>query len=300
MRQVAVIVGVLSFIIVVLGFYLYNLQRQLVHMNRQLDKRLTERTRQIVSIDLFNKRLNDLAININKCLKVEENLRLQGMREEKNFKELIANISHDLRTPLAAIKGYQQLLEKGDLTLDQRNKLNTAQKHVNDLERLIRQFFEYSYLLSKESQQTIEPINLTNFTAECLVESIAVFEKKGLSVSFEESPPVFALADKEKLARVMQNLISNCIAHAGGDVTVKISAKEHAMISFQNPIKKDSKIDVERLFDRFYTADQARSQTSGLGLSIVKLLVEQMGGKTEAVLQGDLLDIRLILPRYEK
>ena len=84
--------------------YIIFLQLQLRSINRQLDKRLTEKTRQPISLELFSKELNALAVNINKALKAEETLRLNILGEEKRFKEMIANISHDLRTPLTAIK----------------------------------------------------------------------------------------------------------------------------------------------------------------------------------------------------
>jgi signal transduction histidine kinase len=118
-------------------------------------------------------------------------------QEEKRFKELIANISHDLRTPLTAIKGYQQLIAKKELSDDQRHKLQIAGKHADELGTLIEHFFEYSYHVHAEPEPNLERINLTNLVMECLAESIANFEEKSLSVHIEETVPVFACADKE-------------------------------------------------------------------------------------------------------
>lgn len=109
---------VLGTIVLILALYIAYLQYQLHSMNHQLNKRLREKTRQQLSLELINPELNRLAANMNKSLKAEETLRLNGIREEKRFKELIANISHDLRTPLTDIKGYQQLIEKGELSDD--------------------------------------------------------------------------------------------------------------------------------------------------------------------------------------
>lgn len=266
------------------------------NINRQLNKRLTERTRQPIRLELLNKELNTLAININKCLKTEENLRLKGVREEKNFKELIANISHDLRTPLTAIKGYQQLMERGDLNDDQRKKLQTAQKHADQLERLIEHFFEYSYLLNAEPELYIERINLTNLVVECLAASVTTLEDNNLAVHLEETPPLFVLADKEMITRIIQNLIRNCVQHSHGDIEVRLLATDKAVLLFKNKIKDASVMDIKRLFDRFYTGDKSRSNSSGLGLSIVRLLAEQMGGSAGASLQDGFLEIRVELP----
>lgn len=296
--MLAIAVGVLSILIILLVAYIIFFQLQLRSINRQLTKRLTEHTRQPISLELINKRLNTLVVNINKCLKAEELLRIDSIREEKRFKEMIANISHDLRTPLTAIKGYQQLMEKEMLSKDQHQKLQIAQKHANELGRLIEHFFEYTYLLNAEPVLQIERINLTNLVTECLAESINLFEKNNLAVCFHETPTVFVLADKEMTIRIIQNLIRNCIQHSDSDIEVRILTAKNAVISFRNFVKNASEIDVKQLFDRFYTTDKARSKTTGLGLSIVKLLAEQMGGSTGASLQDGFLEIRVELPLY--
>ncbi|WP_233099710.1 histidine kinase dimerization/phospho-acceptor domain-containing protein [Bacillus velezensis] len=97
-----------------LVLYIVLIQLQLRNINYQLEKRLTEYTRQPVSVELINKDLNKLVVNINKYLKAEESLRLKRIREDRKFRELIVNISHDLRTPLTAIKGYQQLIKRAN------------------------------------------------------------------------------------------------------------------------------------------------------------------------------------------
>lgn len=292
--------SLLIFIAGLLAVYIGILQYQLHSMNNQLDKRLREKTRQPLSLELINPELNHLAANMNKSLKAEETLRLSGIREEKQFKEMIANISHDLRTPLTAIKGYQQLMEKGELTEDQQAKLHTAQKHADELGNLIQHFFEYSYLLNIASEPEIEGFNLTNLVTECLAESVAVFEENNLSLIFKEGPSVFAYGDQDMTTRIVRNLIRNCIAHSAGDVRVDILAEEHAVISFKNSLTNPEETDITQLFDRFYTADKARGKTSGLGLSIVKSLTEKMNGHTKANLQECELEIRIELPLWER
>lgn len=298
--MLAIAVGVLSILIMVFSAYIVVFQLQLRNINRQLAKRLIEHTRQPIRLELISKELNALAVNINKCLKAEEHLRLGSIREEKRFKEMVANISHDLRTPLTAIKGYHQLMEKDKLTDNQRIKLQIAQKHADKLERLIEHFFEYSYLVTAEAKLNIERINLTNLVTECLAESVATFEERGLRVYFEEASPVFAMADKEMTMRIIQNLIRNCTMHSAGDIDVRVLVMEDAVISFRNPVDVASEIDIERLFDRFYTGDKARRSTTGLGLHIVKLLAEQMGGGTGAAVQDGMIEIWVKLPLWEK
>ncbi|MGL4107440.1 sensor histidine kinase [Clostridium sp. LP20] len=289
------IIGILIFLVVILFSYIFFIQSQIRTMNKQLNKRLKEKTAQPINLNLFNNNLNELASNMNRCFKAEENLRLKAIKEEKRFKEMIANLSHDLRTPLTAIKGYQQLIKKTGLEDKQREKLEIAMKHTEELGELIEHFFEYSYYLNVEPKVNLEELNLTNIVAECLVASINAFEDKGLSVEFQETQPIFIVSDKELVNRIVQNLISNCLKHSQGDVKVKLIAENKTIISFQNPIKNSSNIDPSKLFDRFYTGDKARSNSTGLGLSIVKLLAEKMGGSAEAYVKGDILDIRVKL-----
>lgn len=299
-KMMAIVVGILSFLIILLVAYIIFLQLQLRNINQQLTKRLVEHTRQPISLELINKELNTLAVNINKCLKAEELLRLDSLREEKRFKEMIANISHDLRTPLTAIKGYQQLMEKGKLTENQRYRLKIAQKYAKELEGLIEHFFEYSYLVTADTELNIEGINLTNLVTECLAESVTALEEKNLSVQFEETLPVLAFVDKEMTTRIIQNLIRNCTTHSNGDIRVSIMAEKNAIISFKNPVKNPCEIDVNLLFERFYTGNKARSNSTGLGLSIVKLLTDQMGGSTSASLKEDVLEISVEFPLWHK
>lgn len=298
--MLVVAVCIFSILIILLILYIVFLQLQLHDINKLLAKRLTEHTRQPISLALFNKELNILASNINKCLKEEENLRIEALREEKHFKEMISNISHDLRTPLTAIKGYQQLIEKGTLTNEQRCKLEVAEKHADELGVLIEHFFEYAYLLNAEPELKLEKINLTNLVTECLAESIAVLEENNLEVRIAEAPPVFTKASKEAVIRIVQNLIRNCVEHSEGNIEIEVLAEKNAIISFKNIVRNDSEIDTNHIFDRFYTADKARSKTTGLGLSIVRLLAEQMGGSTSALLQDGVLDIRVELPICHK
>lgn len=292
----AIAAGFLSILVIGLILYFIFILRQLRSINRQLSKRLSEQTRQPISLQLVSKELNDLAIHINQCLQAEETLRLKGIREEKSLKEMITNLSHDLRTPLTAIKGYHQLLAQTELSDDQQKKLEIAQKHANELGLLVERFFEYSYLVNAEPALDRKRINLTNLVAECLAASVPVLEEHKLAVQLEESPPIYVLADQERITRIIHNLIRNAIQHSAGTLHVSLYEADQAILSFRNSIRSGYNIDVKRLFDRFYTGDQARSSSTGLGLSIVKLLAEQLGGSTDAALQDGCLEIRVHFP----
>lgn len=292
---------VLTVIIVLLLLYILLLRRQFKSINRQLEKRLIKHARQPVNVEFISHQLNQLVININNCLKAEENLRLTCIQEEKHFKELIANISHDLRTPLTAIKGYLQMLDKEELSGEQQMKLKVALKYTKELEQLISHFFEYSYITTAENEMETEKINLTNLLTECLAEAMPSIEEQQLSLNYEEPIAIFISGNRESVLRIIQNLIRNCRQHAKERVEVRlVKENKQAVMTFRNYIEKDSELDPRRIFDRFYTGDKARSSRTGLGLSIVKILAEQMGGGVCAVREKELLELRVSLPLLDE
>lgn len=277
-------VVLLSISVLILFLYIIFILKQLKSINKQLDKRLIENTRQPLNIELFNKTITNLSKNINRCLKLEEKRRLESINDQKQFKELISNISHDLRTPLTSIKGYQQLLEKTPLDKHQVQLLKTAQKYTDELGLLIENFFEYSYLVTAKTEPNLEKININNLIVECVLSYIAIFEEKNLNVNIKETPPVFVLGDKNMLIRIIENLLNNCAKHSLGDIDIKIEFLQNAKITFTNPINQDTNINVDKLFHRFYTSDSTRNKSTGLGLSIVEFLVKQMDGNVGAYL----------------
>lgn len=277
-------VVLLSISVLILFLYIIFILKQLKSISKQLDKRLIENTRQPLNIELFNKTITNLSKNINRCLKLEEKRRLESINDQKQFKELISNISHDLRTPLTSIKGYQQLLEKTPLDKHQVQLLKTAQKSTDELGLLIENFFEYSYLVTAKTEPNLEKININNLIVECVLSYIAIFEEKNLNVNIKETPPVFVLGDKNMLIRIIENLLNNCTKHSLGDIDIKIEFLQNAKITFTNPINQDTNINVDKLFHRFYTSDSTRNKSTGLGLSIVEFLVKQMDGNVGAYL----------------
>ncbi len=223
------------------------------------------------------------------------------MSEEKKFKELIANISHDLRTPLTAVKGYQQLLEQENLTKEQQINLQVSRKHTEQLGELIDQFFTYSYFLHTRPEMEKERCNLTSLVSECLLSFITALEEKSITVHFDDSKPVFVSADKKMVTRILQNLIRNGMQHGTGDIEAALYEQEnYVIISFRNRITYPDELDESKIFDRFYSADKVRNHSSGLGLSIVRLLAEEMDGSASAVKYEDCLEIRVSLPVQAK
>lgn len=288
----------LSIIICVLLFALINMKLQLRSLSDQLKKRLDDGSRNYLHVSLLDHSVSRLASDMNKCLVQDDQARQTLQREEKQFRETIANISHDLRTPLTSIKGYLQLLENENPSRQQQKRLTVIRKHTGELGDLIEHFFEYSYLLSSDSEINPECFCLTDETAECIAAAVLQLEEKGIDVHTGQFGRVLVTADREKTVRIIQNLVRNCIHHSAGDITVNVTESDGlARLAVSNPVSDPAAMQTERLFERFYTAEKSRHKSTGLGLSIVRLLSEQMHGSARAELNGNILTITVSLPQ---
>lgn len=273
--------------VLLLLLYILFLKKQINNISNQLETHLLEETSQPITVELFDKNLNRVVFDLNNILKQADINRLKTIREEQQFKELIANISHDLRTPLTAIKGYQQLMQECDMEDNAREKLKIAMRHSDKLEKLITQFFKYSYYTSTDIEIEYEKFNLTNLVLDCLAQSAALFIEKGLRIKNEDQ--ISIRADKKLVSHIISNLIENALFHSSGEVVVGIWAD--GSVTFENPLSHT--IDVAKIFDRFYTGDNSRKENTGLGLSIVKVLTERMGGRVSATMEKYILEVSI-------
>jgi two-component system phosphate regulon sensor histidine kinase PhoR len=222
---------------------------------------------------------------INGCVAViydiTEIRKLEAIRSE-----FVANVSHELKTPLTSIKGFVETLLEGALTDKENSRtfLEIIKEHSERLEVIINDLLELSHIESKEIKLEMEKINMSNLTGEIIKEFKSQLNKKNISVHNKLSAEVEAKVDKEKIRRILMNLIDNAIKFnkEGGHINIygEIFDKEIRIIIEDSGIGIPQK-DIGRIFERFYRVDKARSRQlggSGLGLSIVKHLVELHGG----------------------
>lgn len=303
------LVFVISVLWIVLIICFVGLKLQLRSLRRQLEYRISAPIKKPLALELQDNDLTALTAALNQIFKQDEEFRSIQNMHENEYRELITNISHDLRTPLTVLKGYLQLLERCETDDEGKKYLSVCFRHTDELERRIRQFFEYSYWMNQEQEPQLELLNITNMAADIMTDFIPMFEEKGLAMRLEQDTICKGMAEEEMFRRVMQNLLKNCLQYSVGEVTVSIAQdKDRPMgssqndtikgkirICVQNPIAEDSELDVSKIFQRFYVEKKERNQSTGLGLSIVKLLVEKMQGEVFAVRDENLLHIGFYL-----
>ncbi|NRT92154.1 sensor histidine kinase [Clostridium beijerinckii] len=290
------IILILSLTIILLISYVFHLKMQIKSIGKQLENISEGKTEKKIDVSLLDKDIGYLAGNINRNINSQKQLRIEVLRNEEKLKDSIANISHDLRTPLTSIIGYLQLLEKSKLSEDQREKINIIKRKSEILHNLITSFFEITIIENDRKHINLEKINMNNFLSDAMLQNIMPFKEAGIEPIFDlPNTTIFIEGDKIILQRIVQNLISNILKYGSSYVKISLVKKEHVELCFANKIEDPKKIDVDLLFEKFYTGDKSRSSGStGLGLSIVKLLAERINAKALAEIKEDILTLKIV------
>ncbi|MCI1579818.1 MAG: HAMP domain-containing histidine kinase [Clostridium beijerinckii] len=291
-----IIILILSIVIILLISYIFHLKLQIKSIGKQLENISEGKTEKKIDVSLLDKDIEYLAGNINRNINLQKQLRIESLRNEQKLKDSIANISHDLRTPLTSIIGYLQLLEKSKLSEDQREKINIIKRKSEILHNLITSFFEITIIENDRMHINLEKINMNNFLSDAMLQNIMPFKEAGIEPIFDlPNTTIFIEGDKIILQRIVQNLISNILKYGSSYVKISLVKKEHVELCFANKIEDPKKIDVNLLFEKFYTGDKSRSSGStGLGLSIVKLLAERINAKALAEIKEDILTLKIV------
>lgn len=283
-----ILAAVLILLCLVLGLRLYALERDIRTCARQLR---SGRTR--VSMAAPNAAAEELLTAINALLALREREEGDYRRQEQAIRQQIANISHDLRTPLTSILGYLQLLEGEGLSPEERREyLSIVQGRAKALQSMIVSFYDLSRLEGGEYPLSRERVDLYHVLSELVAEFYNDFGGFDMTVELREGLPAVT-ADPAGVLRVFTNLIRNALEHGRERMSILLYQEGGEVVSvFANDAPGLTPEDVAHVFDRFFTADKMRTgQSTGLGLAIVKALVERMGHTVTAELEGDLFRV---------
>lgn len=285
-----IICGVLAVVIVILMVKIRIMQKSMDEICACVTEHLSSDTNRLITVSSSDRYVRHLASEIARQLAELRRQRRQYISGDRELKEAVTNISHDLRTPLTAICGYLELLEAEEMTDNTRRYLEQISNRTEALKALTEELFRYS-VISSASDFSYEKINVGRVLEDTLISFYGAFEQKNITpnISLPDSVIVRSL-DKSALSRIFGNIISNALKYSDGDFSVTMS--DAGEIIFSNTASELSSVDVGKLFDRFYTVDSARKST-GLGLSIAKLLTERMGGHISAEYREKTLSIMI-------
>jgi signal transduction histidine kinase len=209
---------------------------------------------------------------------------------EEDIKELISNISHDLKTPLTAIKGYSEGLMDGvaDTKEKQEKYLKTIYMKANDMSVLVDELAYYAQIDCDTMPYSFTGLNLAEYFEDCVEDLHLELEVRNIKVNYENlvASDVKVVADAEQLKRVIHNIIGNSVKYLDkpeGIIQIRIKDKdEYVQVDIEDNGSGISDKELPFIFDRFYRADTSRSTKtggSGLGLAIAKKVIEDHFGE---------------------
>ncbi|MGL4912826.1 MAG: sensor histidine kinase [Romboutsia sp.] len=283
----------IGFIYILIRFI--SIKKQLRNINSNLDKK--ER----INIILNDKDVEKTAECFNVILQEQKQLEIDIKNREEKLKQSISNISHDLRTPLTAIRGYITLLE--DCTEEEMNMyIDIISKKSEELNNLLSNFYELSIFDNDSYKIDIKDIDIVEVIMETVISNYALIKNKEIEVDNKISPKSVKVKGEEVVcSRIIQNLLSNAVKYSTGYILIELEELNDSVIfSIKNSVSDLTKDDLKYLFDRFYTADKSRNRSgSGLGLFIVKLLIDKIGGDVKDVsLDDNILTISILFRSY--
>lgn len=288
------ICGGLAALALVLRIQLRLLQKSLDDITDQLGDRLSSDTNNPIFLPTRDPCARRLAARLNVQLKELRRQRQRYESGDRELKEAVTNVSHDLRTPLTAICGYLDLLEGEEKSEAAERYLSLIRGRTDHLRSLTEEFFRTSAVLAAEEPEPAEPVSLNRAVEESLAAWYGVLSARGIApeVELPEAPVVRPL-NREAVSRILSNVLSNAAKYSPGDL--RIVLEENGTLTFSNAAPSLTPVLAERLFDRYFTVESG-GQGTGLGLSIARRLTEQMGGTAAAGWQAGILTVRLYFP----
>lgn len=289
-----IVIGILAVAVIVLSVRLYYVRKSADEICEGLKERAEIDTNTLIGISSGDRKMRALAAAVNAELKRLREERRRFQRGDTEIKNAITNISHDLRTPLTAIFGYIDLLEREEMSETQKRYIGVIRNRSELLRQLTEELFRYSVVLTADNGLACEPVNINAVLEESAAAFYTALGERRIvpEIEMPETAVVREL-DSAALSRVFSNLLSNAIKYSSGDLGIVLT--EAGEITFSNTAEELSEIQVGRLFDRFYTVEAARKST-GLGLAIARTLVERMGGSITADYEDNRLSISIRFP----
>lgn len=250
--------------------YIFHLKREIRRIIEWI-----EHNEHIYSVNVLDKDIENLALSINKRIKEDERKEHQLKKQDKNFKKMVANLSHDLRTPLTVIIGYLQLIR---LEKNVNEPVNSYIEHIEKKADYLKKLVDDLYLLfwseAIESEVDMKSVNITEVVTSLLKEYIQ--NSKRASEQLDIRLPhgnIWILAQEKILIRILCNLIDNALKYSTGDIMFYMwGESEYCHIQISNPSDYISDEELKSIFDLFYTKDEARIKSSGIGLYATSII----------------------------
>lgn len=254
------------------------------------EERAKLHTNTVLTVSSRDREILELAKTLNKTMVTMRDSYNKYENGDREIRSAITNISHDLRTPLTAISGYLELADRQEKSLEMEKYLSIIRGRTEYMKKLTEELFEYSIITGGEITEEKQDVNVGKVLEDCIMNYYPAIKARGIE-------PVIDITEEKVIRnlyptyveRIMNNLFSNALKYSDGDLEISLSGD--GKLRFANSASNLSSVDVNKLFDRFFTVENARNSSTGLGLSIVKIFAERMNCSVNA----DYADGRIII-----
>lgn len=293
------ITNIILILLVIAVLYVYCLKRQLNSISAQLRDNRREGYDKKVSVALFDRSVNRLAGECNENLKFQSDLKRKLEHNQESMRVASSDIAHDLRTPLTVVAGNLQMLaESCNLTEKEMQYVLNCSSKTRELKRMVDDYFDIAMLESGDREIDMEPVDLGNLVCQVVLEHELLIREHKLTPDIRlPECNVVASANAVCMERVLVNLLGNIFRYGRDTFSIGVKADSgKCIIEVGNDMARGVKPDVNCMFHRNYKGDGARgTKGTGLGLYIVRLLVDKQSGKVDARIEGNRLVIRIEL-----
>lgn len=288
-----VFIIILVFVCIFLIVKVFLIKKTIREIEKSFTYILESDTNNIVTISSVDKDIKNLTINLNKNLMELRKQKLEYKNGNQELKKIITNISHDLRTPLTVINGYIDLLQKENKNVEQEGYIKIIKEKIYELQELTEQLFGFSKTVDVDLEVKKEECCLNDILEESLANYYNKFKEKNIIPKISISnKKINKMVNRIAIIRIFENILSNVLKYSNGNFEVILN--DDGIITFSNRANSLDAITVQKIFDRYFTVENAKEST-GIGLAIAKQLIEQNSGKITAEYLNGKLIIKLYL-----
>lgn len=291
-----ILICFLILIIFIQGILFWKFQRQVGDICRQLRFLMKNDSNMLITGDTGFGGLKELMEVLNQFLMDRKKERKKYLEKEQMISDTYTNLSHDIRTPLTSLDGYFQLLEQCDDREEQKHYMAIIQERILSLKEMLEELFLFTKLKNDSFHLELKPCCINQVLKQTIFSYYDEWTGKGIRPEIRITDQLLYIEGNEAaLHRMFQNVLKNALDHEAKGIGLSLEEKEgKSLIRIWNEVRDPEKIDPEKVFERFYKADEARSKTSsGLGLSIAKEFADQMHGQIRARLEGKIFYIEI-------
>lgn len=275
-----IIITILIIILVFMIIKLYFIKKSLKEIQNQINEILLTDTNNLLTISSSDKEIINLANCLNIELKKLRKEKLQYENGNQELKTVMTNISHDMRTPLTAISGYLELIKENNEENIQKEYIEIIERKTNELIFLTDQLFDFSKTMDMKVNIKKEKCCINEIIEESLANYYSIFKKNNIIPKIEIcNKKIYKYLYKNTIIRVLENILSNVSKYSNGDFKVVLA--ENGRITFSNKATSLDATTVQKIFNRYFTVENAKKST-GLGLAIAKQLIELNDGMISA------------------